>query len=54
MTEADLYEATRKSWVIGNRRYNARYAVSTYRGLTREAYEVKHPYQKNRAKPDRA
>ena len=40
MTEEELYDATRKSWVIGSRRNNAKYAVATYRGLTREVYKI--------------
>ncbi len=40
MTEGELYDATRKAWVIGNRRNSAKYAVATYRGLTREVYEI--------------
>jgi hypothetical protein len=45
MSEIDLYEATRKSWVVGPRRNKAQYAVATYRGLTREIYSIKewHP-----------
>lgn len=40
MTVAELYEATRKSWVLGTRRNKAKYAVATYRGLTREVYKI--------------
>jgi len=40
MTEEDLYEATRKAWVIGKQREKAKYAVATYRGLTREVYKI--------------
>jgi hypothetical protein len=40
MTAEDLYEATRKSWVIGERRNKARFAVATFRGLTREVYTI--------------
>ncbi len=41
MSRSDLYETTRKSWVIGPRRNAAKYVCSTYRGLTREVYEIK-------------
>lgn len=40
MTADELYEATRKFWVVGNRRNNAKFAVATYRGLTREVYLI--------------
>ncbi len=40
MSPNELYEATRKAWVIGPRRENARYAIATYRGLTREVYKI--------------
>ncbi len=40
MTAEELYEATRKSWVIGPRRELVKYAVATYRGLTREVYRI--------------
>lgn len=44
ITEAELYEATRKFWVLGRRRNGAKYAVPTYRGLTREVYEIAEWY----------
>lgn len=40
MTEPELYDATRKSWVIGPRKEKAKYAIATYRGLTREVYKI--------------
>ncbi len=41
MTQVELYEATRSSWVIGKkRREDTKYAISVYRGLTREVYEI--------------
>lgn len=40
MTEEELYDATRKSWVLGNRKEKAQYAIATYRGLTREIYKI--------------
>jgi len=45
MSEAEIYDATRKSWVIGERRNKAKFAIATYRGLTREVYEINDWYQ---------
>lgn len=45
MSETEIYDATRKSWVAGARRNKAKYAVATYRGLTREVYLIKEWYQ---------
>lgn len=45
MTEEQIYNATRKSWVIGPRRDKAKYAVATYRGLTREVYLINEWYK---------
>lgn len=49
MTETQLYEATRKSWVVGSRKEKAQYAIATYRGLTREVYKIEdwHPIEVN-------
>ena len=44
MTDTELYEATRKWWVVGERREGAEYAVATYRGETLEAYEIHEWY----------
>ena len=44
MTDDELYEATRKWWVVGERREGAKYAVATYRGETLEAYEIHEWY----------
>jgi hypothetical protein len=45
MTDTEIYDATRKSWVVGPRRNKAKYAVATYRGLTREVYEISDWFQ---------
>ena len=45
MTADEIYDATRKSWVVGNRRNKAKFAVATYRGLTREVYKIDDWYQ---------
>jgi hypothetical protein len=41
MTTADIYETTRKSWIVGERRNKVRFAISVYQGLSREVYEVR-------------
>lgn len=45
MTAAEIYDATRKSWVVGHRKNKAKYAVATYRGLTREIYLINDWFQ---------
>jgi len=45
MTDKELYDATRESWVVGHRREKVRYAVATYRGLTREVYTIHKWYK---------
>jgi hypothetical protein len=40
MTPEALYEATRKSWVVADKKDRAVYAIATYRGLTREVYRI--------------
>jgi len=43
MSDIELYEATRSSWVIGaERRKTSKYAVASYRGLVREVYEIEN------------
>lgn len=44
ITQEELYDATREAWVIGSKRDRATYAVTTYRGLTREVYKIKSWY----------
>ena len=44
MTVAALYEVTRKAWVVGLRKGNAKYAVATFRGLTIAVYEIHQWY----------
>ena len=44
ITDEELYDATRKSWVVGKRKEDAKYAIATYRGLTREVYEINEWY----------
>lgn len=45
MSDKDIYEATRKEWVIGAKREQITYAIATYKGLTREVYKVINWYQ---------
>lgn len=40
MTADELYEATRGSWVLGDRRNQARYAFAVYNGVVREVYRI--------------
>ena len=40
LTEKELYDSTRKAWVLGEKRNKAKYAVATYKGLTREVYLI--------------
>jgi hypothetical protein len=49
MSPDDLYEATRSSWCVGPRREKAKYAVATYRGLTREVYKIGNWHQTSKA-----
>lgn len=41
MASDELYEATRGVWVIGERRYNARYAFAVAFGVIQEVYEIR-------------
>lgn len=45
LSHEELYDATRKSWVVGERRYKAKYAIATFRGITREIYRIRNWYQ---------
>jgi hypothetical protein len=40
MSAIELYDATRKSWVIGARREQVQFAMAIYRGIVREVYEI--------------
>ena len=40
MTSRQLYEATRSAWIIGPKRYQAKYAIAAFRGLVREVYRI--------------
>jgi uncharacterized protein len=40
MTAIELYDATRKSWVVGTRRNEVQFAMALYRGIIREVYEI--------------
>ena len=45
MSAEELYEATRKRWVVGLRRNGTKYAVATYHGETREVYQIGEWYE---------
>jgi hypothetical protein len=53
MTSEDLYYATRRAWVVGWRRERAKYAIATYRGLTREVYKIERWEQVAELGPNR-
>lgn len=36
----DLYRFTRSAWVLGPKRENAKFALSSYRGICREVFEI--------------
>jgi hypothetical protein len=40
MSDIELYDATRSCWKVGERRENAAYAMSVYRGIVREVYLI--------------
>lgn len=40
MSGVELYEATRGTWKLGQRRTGARYAFAVFEGLVREVYEI--------------
>lgn len=40
MSPIELYDATRKSWVVGGRRDQVQFAMAIYRGIVREVYEI--------------
>jgi uncharacterized protein len=42
MSETDLYEATRKSWVVAPNQHDPqpRYALSVFKGIVRQVYEI--------------
>ena len=44
MTGVELYEATRKWWVVGERREGAKYAIAKYKGEVLEIYEIHEWY----------
>lgn len=44
MSDNELYDATRESWVLGSKREKVVYVVATYRGLTREIYKINDWY----------
>ena len=47
MTEDELYNSTKQSWVVGSKKKDAKYVIASYRGLVREVYEIENWYQVN-------
>lgn len=45
MTANEIYEATRSSWKLSNRKDKAKFAIATYKGLTREVYLINDWYK---------
>jgi hypothetical protein len=45
MSTLELYEATRGTWRLGDRRKRVRYAFAIFKGVVREVYEIErwHP-----------
>ena len=40
MTTEEIYEITRKSWVLGKRKFDAQYAFTVYRGNIEEVFKI--------------
>ena len=40
MTTDEVYEITRKSWVLGKRRFDAQYAFTVYKGFIKEIFKI--------------
>jgi hypothetical protein len=40
MNDSELYDATRSSWVIGDRREAAQYAFAVFEGVVRQVYKI--------------
>ena len=40
MSPTDLYDATRGTWVVGDRREQAEYALAVYQNIIREVYKI--------------
>jgi hypothetical protein len=40
MSEAELYDATRSAWKVGDKRASVRYALAVFEGVVREVYRV--------------
>lgn len=45
MTASELYDATRASWKLGQKRQLARYAFAVFEGVVREVYEITQWFQ---------
>lgn len=40
MSTMELYDATRSAWKLGIKRHEAKFALSVYRGIVREVFEI--------------
>ena len=40
MTPQELYDATRRCWIIGKKRERVNYAMAVFKGVVREVYEI--------------
>ena len=41
ISDIELYDATRSSWVVGKNKDKVKYAFAVYEGIIKEAYEIK-------------
>lgn len=55
MTDAELYEITRKSWVLSEtRKDNAQYAFTVYQGIIRQVFKIDRWYPVTTTNPDQS
>lgn len=45
ISEEDLYEITRKHWVVSPKQHKAKYAFAVYNGVVRQVYEIERWYR---------
>jgi len=51
MNAKELYDTTRRSWVVGKRKNIAKYAFAVYNGVVRQVYEI-HGWKRSRVERD--
>lgn len=44
ISQDELYSATKESWIMGNKRHEARYALPIYKGIVKEMYQINEWY----------